>query len=239
MSRAMCGERDSHMRRLSIAVVLACTVLGVVMAVPALAATLTGTADCSLEARSYSNSGDWEAAASGAVPAGAVALDEGNVGIDSGTSPEGTQSDPFEVSWDGRVDFRFQTGETVFQNNRWEIYAMGLPVPILKGSDDNPSDLDELGFVEIDNMAPGAPRFVGMVHVSGWLEGNEGASRCDGEGWVRLVGDPIGTVPWIVMAGFILAGLVFLVATPYTIDWEEGNLTPWEQYAPGQRPENE
>ena len=229
-------EEGPAMKRLSIAGIIACSLVGLLSAAIVHAATLSGTADCSLEARSYSNTGTWEASPGGPVPAGGTVLDEGR--IENGFSPEGTESDPFDVAWDGRVDFRFQTGVDVFQNNRWEIYAMGLPVPILSGSDDNPSDLDELGYVEIGNQAPGLPRFVGMVHVTGWLEGNSGTSRCDGEGWVRIVGDPVGTVPWIVMAGLILLGLVFLVATPYTLTWEEGALTPWEQHAPGPRPEN-
>jgi hypothetical protein len=38
------------------------------------------------------------------------------------------------------------------------------------------------------------------------------------------------------MAALIVAGLLFLVATPYTLDWEEGGVTPWEQYAPGSSP---
>jgi len=225
------------MKRLSAGALMACLMLGLVGIAVVQAASLTGNINppCSLEARSYSNTGDWEAASSGAVPAEAIALDEGFV---AGTTSngEGTEADPFDVSWDGRVDFRFQTGTTVFENNHWSIYAMGLPVPILSGQDDNPLDIDEIGYVEIFSMAPGLPRFVGLVHVNGTLEGNAGASRCDGEGWVRIVGDPIGTVPWYIMAAFILAGLVFLVATPYTVDWEEGAFTPWEGYAPGSSP---
>lgn len=227
------------MRRLSFSVVVGATLLAGIAALPAVAATLTSQniqPPCSLEARSYQNTGGWEAAPGGPVPPSAVVLDEGV--IENGSSPEGSQDNPFDVAWDGRVDFRFQTGNTVFQNNEWAIYVTGLPVPILSGRDDNPGDLDEIGYIEIENTAPGAPRFVGTIHVSGSLVGNSGASRCDGEGWVRLVGDPIGTVPWIVMAGLILAGMVFLVATPYTLTWEEGQLTPWEQYAPGDRPEN-
>lgn len=225
------------MKRLIATVVTACTLLALLAAVPTLAATLTGRPQpCSLEARSYTNAGTWEASPSGPVPAGGTVLDEGV--IENGTSPEGTAQDPFDVAWDGRVDFRFQTGTTVFENNRWEIYAMGLPVAILKGSDDNPGDIDEIGFVEIASEVEGLPRFVGLVHVSGWLEGNNGAARCDGEGWVRIVGDPVGTVPWFVMAGFIMLGLVFLVATPYTVDWEEGQFTPWEGNVPGPKPEN-
>lgn len=228
------------MRRVSVGALLACVMLGAVGFATVHAATLTGNINppCSLEARSYENTGDWQAAASGAVPAGAIALDEGVVrGTDSGG--EGTEANPFDVSWDGRVDFRFQTGTTVFQNNTWSIYAMGLPVPILSGSDDNPMDIDEIGFVEIADQTQGIPRFVGLVHVNGVLEGNNGASRCEGEGWVRIVGDPVGTVPWIVMAALIVLGLLFLVATPYTTTWEEGEYTQWEGHAPGPAPTNE
>lgn len=225
------------MKRLFATVTLACTLFALLAAVPTLAATLTGRPQpCSLEARSYSNTGTWAPGPSGPVPVGGTVLDEGV--IENGTSPEGTAQDPFDVAWDGRVDFRFQTGTTVFENNRWEIYAMGLPVAILKGDDDNPGEIDELGFVQIASEVEGLPRFVGLVHVSGWLEGNNGAARCDGEGWVRIVGDPVGTVPWIVMAAFIMLGLVFLVSTPYTADWEEGEFTPWESKAPGPKPEN-
>jgi hypothetical protein len=215
------------MKRLSLAGGMACALVSLLAAAAAQAATLTGTnvqPPCSLEVRSYEADG-------------VTVLDEGVV--ENGSSPEGTQDDPFDVAWDGRVDFRFQTGNVVFQNNEWAMYAMGLPVPILQGSDNNPMDRDEIGFVEIENVAPGVPRFVGLVHVNGWLEGNGGTSRCDGEGWIRIVGDPVGTVPWIVMAGFILAGFVFLVATPYTTTWEEGGLTPLEQHAPGSAPEND
>jgi hypothetical protein len=225
------------MKRLSVGALMACVMLGLVGAAVVHAASLTGNINppCSLEARSYNNDGDWLAAASGAVPAGAIELDSGFVaGTDS--NGEGTEANPFDVSWDGRVDFRFQTGTTVFQNNHWEIYAESVPVPILSGQDDNPMDIDEIGNVTIANMAKGLPRFVGLVYVHGVLVGNAGASRCEGEGWVRLVGDPTGTVAWWVMALLIAAGLLFLVATPYTVDWEEGGFTPWEQYAPGDSP---
>jgi hypothetical protein len=209
------------MRRASISGGMAFGLL-LMWALPASAATLTGTAACSLEAASVA--GD-----------GVTRLDEGVV---QGASPEGTQEDPFDIAWDGRVDFRFQTGTTVFQNNEWEIYAMGVPIAILKGSDDNPMDLDEIGNVVIQDSVPdGTPRIVGLVHVTGWLEGNEGTARCDGEGWVRIVGDPVGTIPWIAMVALLLLGLVFLVATPYTADWEEGELTPWEGRVPGPRPQ--
>ena len=215
------------MKRLAVAGVVAVTLLTLLSALPALAATLTGNISppCSLEARSYDANGD--------------VLDEGT--IENGTSAEGTQSDPFDIAWDGRVDFRFQTGNTVFQNNTWTIYADTLtgplPVAILSGSDDNPLDLDEIGFVNIQETTTGLPRFVGLVHITGKLEGNGTAVNCVGDGWVRIVGDPVGTVPWIVMVGLILVGAVALVATPYTVDWEEGAFTPWQGNVPGPRPQ--
>ena len=213
------------MRRVVAGATIAATLyLLLFAATTTLAATLGGSADCSLEATSLAADGT-------------TVLDQG---VLQGESTEGSQADPFDVDWDGRVDFRFQTGDTVFVNNHWEIYAMGLPVPILQGSDDNPIDLDEIGFVEVGDMVPaGVPKFVGAVYISGWLEGNEGNSRCEGGGWINVVGDPTGTVGWLVMAGLILAGVLFLISTPYTLDWEEGELTPWKGNVPSPEPEPE
>ena len=171
-------------------------------AVPAQAADLTG--GCTLEVRSF---------------------DGTNQPLDTALVPgsdEGSQQNPFRVAWDGHVDFRFTTGTTVFQNNTWAVYAEGLPVAILKGGDDNPIDLDESGTITVGDKVPGGVRITGLVYVSGNIVGNGGASRCDGSGWVQIIGDPIGTIPWIAAAALIVLGFVFLIATPYTTSWEEG-----------------
>lgn len=190
------------MKRLSIGAVIGAFVLLLLTALPVAAAELTG--GCTLNARSYAD------------PAGAVVLDEG---VAPGT--EGSQSDPFDVAWAGKVDFHFLTGNTVFQNNHWEIYAMGIPVPILKGQDDNPMDLDETGFVNVGEGLD-AFRIVGLVYISGFLEGNGKTSRCEGSGWINIVGDPVGTIPFWAFLAALVAGALFLVATPYTLTWEEG-----------------
>lgn len=209
------------MKRLSMVLTIALLLPLLVWSAAAVsAATLTGTADCSLEATSVAADGS-------------TILDQGTV--QNGTTPEGSQEDPFDVAWDGRVDFRFQSGTTVFENNEWAVYPLGLPIPILAGSDDNPGDLDEVGNVRVG--PPGLPQIVGTIYVSGYLEGNNGTARCDGNGWVRIVGDPVGTVPWILMIALILIGAAFLVATPYTQDWEEGRHTPWDGNVPSPRPE--
>lgn len=187
-------------------------------AIPTQAADLTG--GCTLEVRSFDANGNVIDDATGAnqIPG----------------SNLGTETNPFKVDWNGRVDFHFVTGNTVFQNNHWEIYAENIPTPILQGSDDNPIDRDELGKVTIGDKVPGGVRFVGLVYVNGSLVGNGGTARCDGDGWVQIIGDPVGTIPFWVMVGLIVIGALFLVATPYTTTWEEGVYTPMPPVPPGQ-----
>ncbi|MEX2546687.1 MAG: hypothetical protein WD830_02730 [Chloroflexota bacterium] len=148
-------------------------------------------------------------------------VDEGQaVGVIS-EGAVGSQTRPFKVDQDGSVDFLFNTG-TVFQNNTWAIYAQGLPIPILSGQDDNPLDVDETGVVNLNDTVKALPfRVVGTFLITGDLWGNDNASHCHGEGYVQLLGDPIGTIPWIVAAALIaLSGVALLVATPYSRDWE-------------------
>jgi hypothetical protein len=191
-------------------------------AAPTLAAEPTMTGGCTLEVKSY---------------------DANDVAIDDATGPNkvpgstlGSAEHPFRIAWDGRVDFHFVT-PTVFQNNNWQIYAENVPVPILKGQDDNPLDKDELGFINIASTIPSfVPRFAGVVYVHGHLEAAGGQPNCDGSGYVQIMGDPSGTFLWYLMLALIAAGLLFLVATPYTHDWEEGVYTPMSSI-PGQPPQ--
>lgn len=195
------------MRRVMAASVVA-TILGLLLVLPVLAAQMSG--GCSIEVRSFDgpdatgNEVD-NGAMNGPVPEGAV----------------GSQSRPFKIDPEGSIDFAFHTS-TVFQNNRWTIYAQGVPVPILKGDDDNPLDVDETGVVSINDTIKALPfKFVGTVFVSGDLWGNNDTSHCYGEGYVQVLGDPVGTVPWIVMAALIaMSGLALLVAVPYSVHWE-------------------
>lgn len=181
------------MKRISLALAVALTGL-LLLALPAAAADLTG--GCRLEARSFD--------------ANRQAVDEGVA-----PGPKGSQDDPFRVDWDGFVDFLFVT-PVVFQNNHWDVRVYGLPV--LSGRDDNPSDTDETGTVEIFSAVP--VRVVGLFHVEGDIYGNGDTDHCHGDGWVYVIGDPIGTVPWVIAAALIAAGLLFLVATPYSVTWE-------------------
>lgn len=197
------------MRRLMTAGVVAMT-LAIALVLPVIAAELTG--GCSMEVKSFN----------GPDPANSAEVDQAAVSGPIAEGAAGSQSLPFRVSPEGSIDFAFHTGGTVFQNNHWAIYAQGLPVPILSGSDDNPLDLDETGVVTLNDAIKALPfRVVGVFFVTGDLWGNSDASHCHGEGYVKVLGDPVGTIPWDVAAALIvLSGLVLLVATPYSTTWE-------------------
>lgn len=181
------------MRRLSVVAGMAVVVLAL-WAAPVTAAELTPP--CTLEVHSF---------------------DAGGGAVDSAFAPgaRGTQTDPFRVVWDGSVDFRFDTG-VLFTNNHWTFNFQGIPV--LNGRDDNPTDLDEIGNIKVGQGLPF--RLVGLFNVSGDLWGNNDATHCAGNGWIYLVGDPIGTIPWILAVVLLLAGLLLLVVTPY-VPWED------------------
>jgi len=197
------------MRRVIAAGVVAAT-LALLLVLPTIAAELTSP--CSMEVRSFD----------GLIPATSTKVDEGAAAGPIAEGAVGSQTRPFQVDPEGSIDFAFHTGTTVFQNNHWEIYAQGLPVPILAGSDDNPLDVDETGIVTVEEQIKAFPfRFVGVLFISGDLWGNGNASHCHGEGFVQILGDPVGTIPWDVAAALILlSGLVLLVATPYSATWE-------------------
>lgn len=197
------------MRRVIAAGVVAAT-LALLLVLPTIAAELTSP--CSMEVRSFD----------GPDPATSTKVDEGAAAGPIAEGAVGSQTRPFKVDPEGSIDFAFHTGTTVFQNNHWEIYAQGLPVPILAGSDDNPLDVDETGIVTVEEQIKAFPfRFVGVLFISGDLWGNGNASHCHGEGFVQILGDPVGTIPWDVAAALILlSGLVLLVATPYSATWE-------------------
>jgi hypothetical protein len=139
---------------------------------------------------------------------------------------KGDESNPFAVSLDGSVDFLFSTAPTVFQNNSWSIYAQGIPVPLLHGSDDNPLDVDETGVVNLSNISDALPfEVAGVFFIHGDLFGNDNANHCHGEGYVK-VGDSPLTTPLGLLAAFLvlLGGSMLAVAVPYTRDWEVDQL---------------
>lgn len=199
------------MRRLISAGVVAAT-MAIVFVLPVIAAQLSG--GCLIEARSFDGP-PVNGEVSGSI------VDEGSM---IGPQPEGgvgSQTRPFKVDPEGSIDFHFNTG-SVFENNHWSIFAAGLPVPILAGDDDNPLDVDETGIVNVNETIQKLPfKFVGVLFVSGDLWGNNDTKHCYGEGYVQILGDPIGSIPWaLAVALILLSGVMLLVAVPYSTTWE-------------------
>jgi hypothetical protein len=187
----------------------AASILMLALALPVLGAELTG--GCVLEVRSFT-----QAEAKGDM------IDEGRMAGVVAEGNTGDDSNPFEVSLDGSVDFFFSTAPTVFQNNSWSIYAQGVPIPLLQGSDDNPLDVDETGVVNLTNISEAVPfEIAGVFFVHGDLFGNDGANHCHGEGYVKVGDSPLTTpLGLIALALLVFGGVMLAVAVPYTRDFE-------------------
>lgn len=180
------------------------------LAAPTQAADLSG--DCTLLLRSYDANGNLLDDASG----------QGGLAA----SDLGTTSNPFRVDWNGRLDYLLSTGDAVFGNYSWQVNAEGVPVPVFQGSTGDPLPQEQRGAVEISPDLTQMMRVAGVVYLSASVTGNGGTTACQGGAWIRFVGNPFGTLPFWVMVGLLLFGVILLIATPYTVSWDESLYAP-------------
>jgi hypothetical protein len=171
-------------RSVSIAALLAACLLPV-LATPAAAFPLT---TCTLALESTDASG--------------AALDTATSG-----SPDSTQADPFKVEWDGQVSYVGSTN-VVIKNYTYHVDVFGVPTPIRGGDTNDDENTDGDDSVSVGANSPF--RAAGLYYVSGAYTGEGGA--CAGSGWFQLLGDPVGTVPWIVGVVLTVLGTLGLVA---------------------------
>lgn len=128
--------------------------------------------------------------------------------IDTATAggSDATQADPFVVDWDGTVDWTGTMGSLVIKNHSWHVDVFGVPTP-LRGND--PNDAGTTGSSDTVRVSANAPfRFTGLFYVSGEISGDGGS--CTGSGWLRMEGDPIGTVPFFAGLALVLLGALLL-----------------------------
>lgn len=171
------------MRRSLVGAVVLAAVAILMVVGPAAAFPLT---DCSLEAT-------------------ALRADGSTIGSVTGGAPDATQEDPFLVDWDGTISYSGGS-QIAMKNNSWAIAVFGIPTP-LQGGDDNPEDdRDGTGSVGVGENAPF--RITGLYFVSGSLTGSGGT--CAGSGWLKLTGDPIGTLPFFAALLVTLLGVGML-----------------------------
>jgi len=141
----------------------------------------------------------------------AQSKDDGGGAVDSLAAPDaatGTKDNPFDVEYDGTVVY--SGSGPVITDHKWKVGVFGVPVKT--GGDENEGK---------DNTADGTEtvkdylpfRVAGLFYVSGDIKGDGGG--CAGSGWVRLKGNPAGTIPWLVGVVALVGGAALLVfATP-------------------------
>jgi hypothetical protein len=127
--------------------------------------------------------------------------------LDTAQSGDGSasQSDPFTVDYNGTVTWS-GTVAISMKNNSYHIEVFGIPTP-LRGTNSNEDDNRTGG----DTVSVGANspfRVTGTYLVSGAITGSGGT--CSGSGWFKLLGDPVGTVPFFAGLALLGVGLALL-----------------------------
>ncbi|HET6744336.1 MAG TPA: hypothetical protein VFH90_00605 [Candidatus Limnocylindria bacterium] len=132
-----------------------------------------------------------------------TSFDADGTEIDSaiGGSPDATQQDPLRVSWGGEVRWTREGSPGSTGNRSWHVDIFGLPT-MLRGTD----SAAESDVVEVGGGMPF--RFTGLFYVSGRISGPD--LSCSGSGWVRVLGDPLSTLPFTMGLSMLLIGLVLL-----------------------------
>lgn len=118
-----------------------------------------------------------------------------------GGSPDATQHDPLRVTWGGTVRWTRDGSAGATAGGSWHVDVFGLPTMLRGAEGAAESDLVQVG--------EGMPfRFTGLFYVSGRLTGPD--LTCSGSGWVRVMGDPLSTLPFTMGLSLLLIGLVLL-----------------------------
>jgi hypothetical protein len=141
------------------------------------------------------------------------ALDAASGSPDGGEG--GTQPDPFLIDWNGTVTWNAGSEGQAFMDHAWGINVFLIPTPVRGGDPNAGGDTTGEGTVDVSANAPF--RTTGLYHVSGAIDG-AGGTRCDGSGWFKLTGDPVGTIPFWIAVLIILLGIVTLwTARPHRL----------------------
>ena len=137
--------------------------------------------------------------------------DANNVAIDTaaGGAPDSTSADPFKVDWEGSVSYKGTT-TVVIKNYTYGIAVFGVPTPLQGGGTNDAENTEGDGTVGVAANSTLPFKITGLYYVSGRYSGEGGT--CTGSGWFLLLGDPIGTIPWLLGLGSTVLGALGLVA---------------------------
>jgi len=132
---------------------------------------------------------------------------KGNI-LDTATSgdPSASESDPLQIDWEGMVTWS-ASSTIALQNNRYHVEMFGVPTPFQGSSANTGDSRASTGTFAFSASAPF--RFAGLYYITGGITGSGGA--CDGNLVVKLVGDPILTVPFVVSLALLVIGALLVL----------------------------
>ena len=124
----------------------------------------------------------------------------------SGTA-DASQEDPLEAQWGGTVEYEGSTESTIHDYTySFSIYGVPTPAGGSSPNDENRTEGD--GAVSVGGAS--AFRVAGLYFISGRVSGEGGS--CSGSAWVRILGDPTGTIPWFLGIALVILGALGLAA---------------------------
>lgn len=137
-----------------------------------------------------------------------TSVDGGGASIDTATAgaADSTQADPFQVDWEGTVEWAGTTGTQVIKDSRWGVSFFSIPTPLSGNEANEDGDKKGDGTVDVGVNLPFG--MTGLFFVSGSISGSGGS--CEGSGWMRLVGNPLGSALFWLGLILILLGLLAL-----------------------------
>jgi hypothetical protein len=118
--------------------------------------------------------------------------------------PGGTRKNPFKVDYKGTVVYD-GSSDTVITNHSWHVEVYGIRVKS-GGSKNGSRATTNNGTEKVKDYIPF--RFTGLYYVSGGISGTGGS--CSGHIWIKVRGNPAGTLPWVLAIVLTVGGFVIL-----------------------------
>ncbi len=134
----------------------------------------------------------------------AISKDENNAVIDQVTAPgapAASRSNALKVDYDGVVSYDGQS-DNLIKNHHWDISLFGIKVKSGGGTNSEERTHDASD-EKVSDYIP--IRMSGKYFVSFQINGEGGS--CNGSLWVEIDENPVGTVPWLLGTGLMLAGV--------------------------------
>lgn len=140
--------------------------------------------------------------------------------LDSTNMTDATHSNPFDIDAEGSISWIATSSEAIMDHT-WTIYVNvgGFSVPVAKGGNPNTagtlSSVDSTTIPELvqrakDQGVVGADILGGLRGIYR-VHGNiTGTSRCFGDAYVNIEGNPLSETPGQVAGGLALLGAVLL-----------------------------